>query len=249
MLQNGSFTRTNGANPDQSKVWPQFFTDTVVDEAASAREGRPIYREEERVKVIMPGNALHIPVFKVSQEHIDRWPEQYKAFKEQREPAVDGTPLEEWPILNKAMVAELKHLHIRTVEEMANVSDAVLQRLGMGGRHLKEAALAFLDDAARIALTEEQARRIQQQDAQIATLEGQVENLSQLVERLHSDLQGLKNAPSAVATHIPGMADPIAQAAQQRGGEAPAASALDGFAKRRGTRGKAAQQRASEATA
>jgi len=239
-LQQGSFTRTNGANPDQSRVWPQFFTDTIVDEAASAREGRPIFREEERVKVIMPGNALHIPVFKVGPEHIERWPEQYKAFKAGLEPAVDGTPLEEWPILRKPQVAELKHIGIRTVEEMAEVSDAVVQRMGMGGRHLKEAAKAFLDDAARIALTESQAHKIGQLESQNAALAQQIESQGALLQQLHSELQGLKNAPSPLATHIPGMHDQIALAGQAQAAEPVVGSSLDSFATRRGGRGKKA---------
>lgn len=242
MLQNGSFTRTNGANPDHTKVWPEFFTDTVRDEAASAREGREIFREEERVKIHMPGNQFTKPVFKVSSEHVERWPDQYKAFKEGREISLEGTPIEMWPILNKAQVAELKYLGIRTVEHLAELSDNTVQRIGMGGYKLRELAKAFLDDAAMMAQATALSRENEQLRNEVATLKSQVEQLGELTRNLHSTVMEQKNAQPVLATMIPGMSDPVAQAIQAAPQESSATSSLDALAtpRRRGRPPKAA---------
>ena len=72
-LKQGSYTRTQGA--PSSNTYPRFFTESVKDHVASAREGRDIFKPEERVEIIMPGiSQLTKPVEKVSQEHVDRWP-------------------------------------------------------------------------------------------------------------------------------------------------------------------------------
>lgn len=232
-----SYTRTNGANPDAFKVWPMFEADTVLDQAASAQAGRQIYREREMVKIVTPGNMLNIFATEVTDEHRNRWPEAYKAFKDGRDLTTDGTPLEEWPILNRAMVAELKHLGFRSVENLANASDTALQTIGKGGYSIRERAKAFLDDADRIALEEQLAHKNDLLEAQVATLTAQVEQLGEMTRRLHAEAMEQRDAPHLLATSIPGMGDPLALAAQNAAKPAPAASALDAFSaspKRRG---------------
>jgi hypothetical protein len=242
MLQQGSYTRTNGG--DASKVWPEFFTDTVKDELASAREGRAIFREEERVKIHMPGNQWTKPVFKVTSEHTERWPEQYKAFKEGRELAIEGTPLEEWPILNKAQVAELKYLGIKTVEHMADLSDLTVQKIGMGGYALRERAKAFLDDAERISQNERLNKENETLRSDIAALKAQVEQMGDLMRQLHTESMERRNAQPALATLIPGMADPLA-AAQQGVQQEVGSSSLDALANPPKRRGRPPRQAAA----
>src|ERR1700761_896744 len=151
-VANGASTRTNLGMGDGS-THPRFFVDQVQDPVASEREGRPIYRDEERVEIIMPGNPHTRPVARVSREHQERWPKEYAAFKEGIEVSPDGTPLEEWSILKRSQVMELKGLGFKTVEHIRDMDDHAVQRIGMGGRNLKQAAEVFLDDANRVALT------------------------------------------------------------------------------------------------
>src|SRR4029077_1175917 len=114
-VRTGQFTRTNSFAPStRDSVQPRFHIEPVVDEIASADQGRPIFRNEERVQFIMPGSPNQ-PVFRVSDEHRQRWAEQYAAFKRGEEMAVDGTPLEQWPILTRGQVLELKAIGIYTV--------------------------------------------------------------------------------------------------------------------------------------
>lgn len=212
------YTRTEGRDPRDADrgVWPRFYMDTISDEPESRRQGRRCFKEEERVEIYMPGNNLNIPVFRVTDEHRERWPKQYEAFKAGLEPPTDGIPLEEWPALNRSQILELKYLNFRTVEDIVNASDTSLQRIGMGARILKERAKAFVDDTARIALVEKTTSELSASTARVSDLELMVKQQTELLEKLQSQINTMANAPSPLATLIPGSLDPSTQ-----GGHAP----------------------------
>lgn len=233
-LQNASFTRTNGG-PEPGKCWPLFEMQTYQDHAASASAGRPIFQSREIVKLMTPG-ALNCPAMVVTDEIRQQYPKQYADFKAGHEISVDGTPLEEWAVLSRAQVLELKALQFRTVEDVRDMSDHAIQRIGMGGRMLKERAAAFLDDAERVAVAERLAADNEKKDTQIAELTRKVEEMGVLLGQTHAELMALKNRPSEIATSVPAHSDPveIAKLAQPQGPAAP--SSLDSLAapRRRG---------------
>lgn len=229
-LNQGSFTRTYGA-PEAGRNRPRFFIDTVEDAVASATQGRRIFQDLELVEIIMPGNMLNRPVERVNDAHRQMWPEEYDRFKKGLTLAVNGTPLEEWPRLRPAQVKELKALDLLTVEDIAGMSDHVCQRIGMGGSNLRLLAKAFLDDVERNALTEKLAAEVQQRDLQNVELTNKVNELSALLNQVYGELQALKNAPSAIASHVPGMNDP-AEAARMQQHVPQAPSSLDQIAPR-----------------
>ena len=235
-LANGSYDRNYGA--PSTGVYPRFFVDQVQDVVASEQQGRPIFRDEERVEIIMPGNAQTRFVARVNREHTERWPKEYEAFRAGIEVSPEGTPLEEWPILKRSQVLELKALGFKTVEHVRDMSDHAIQRVGMGGRALKDRALIFLDDAERIAATTRLSAENERKDAEIAALRAQVTQMGQLMEQKFAELQLMKDAPNPLATHIPGMHDPVGQA-QQAVHHEVAPSSLDGLAAPRRRRAKA----------
>ena len=96
--------------------------------------------------------------------------------------AVTGTPLEAWPVITRSQVEELKHFRVRTVEDLAALSDAATAS-GMGLQSLKQKAKAFLEAAAGNGGAKFQAA-IEQKDAQIATLEKMVKDQSEKIEQL-----------------------------------------------------------------
>lgn len=228
-VANGTFTRTNSFASEAERIIPRFFVDCVEDVVASEREKRLISREEERVELIMPGNAYNKPVERVTDAHRQRWPKEYEAFKAGIEMATDGVPLEMWPVLRPGMVKELKFLGFRTVEDLAKMGDLECQRIGMGGQSIRSLARAFIDDAERSRLTSELEARNGQMSNQIAELTAKVEQLSTLLSQTHSQLQDQRNAPHPLATAIPGMNDPVEQARQEVP-QARGTSSLDALA-------------------
>jgi hypothetical protein len=211
-VQNGQFTRTNSFGPGQDAIFPRFYLDQVEDQVASANSGRPIFRDEERVEIIMPGNPHTRPVHRVSDEHRQRWPKQYEAFKKGIELSPDGTPLEEWPRLKRSQVLELKGLGFQTVEQVASMDDHAVQRIGIGGRQIRELARAFIDDAERCRLTEQLSAEAERKDMRIATLENQVREMGDKLNEVFSRSQAAADAPNAIESYIPGAHDPMEQA-------------------------------------
>jgi hypothetical protein len=196
-VSNGQFTRTNSFGPGAERNYPHFSLGSVQDQIASAKSGRPIFRDEERVEIIMPGNPYTRPVMRVTDEHRARWPKEYAAFKAGHEICAEGTPLEEWPRLKRSQVLELKALGFQTVEHIAGMDDHAVQCAGLGGRQLRELSTAFLDDAANAAEVERLADANTRKDAELESLRRQVAELGRTLDAVHADLQTKQRAPSS----------------------------------------------------
>lgn len=214
MVPNGAYTRTNGfGNEAADKIIPRFYIEDIPDELASQREGRPIYSSQERVELLIPGNMLNIKVDIVTNEHRNRWPDAYAKFKQGQEIAINGTPLEQWPLMKKAQVLEFKHFNLFTVEHVRDMSDLTCQSI-RGGTKWKDLAKGYLDDAAAGAMLAEKTAEAEKRNSENAELRAQIEELRTLVNRQHDELQGLKNAPNPIANVIPSMLDPAEQMKQ-----------------------------------
>lgn len=231
-LGNASYTRTNGSpQAGRDSTFPRFHMHPVEDPVASAASGRPIFVQHERVQIIQPGNT-NSPVLAVTDEHRNRWKEQYDAFRKGEEVSINGTPLEQWAYLPRTAVLELKALDLHTVEQVAGLPDNALHRIGMAGRNIRDMANAYLDEGAAAAITTEALARAEKAEARVAALEKQVEELRPMMDRMHSDLMALRNAPSAVDSYVQGSHDPLAN--HQPPGVPVAGSSLDSLQPRRG---------------
>lgn len=151
----------------RSSVVPiDFWTDHIpdgdtlkaVDYVRWAKIGTNGATTEERVDRIKKHNPI---VWEAISKAYAHW-------KEGQEAPVDGTPLDAWSGASKGQIAQLKILNIRTVEDLAFVNDATLERIGSGGRSLRERALKFADAqtsgvatmAAKAAAMEETNRQL-----------------------------------------------------------------------------------------
>jgi hypothetical protein len=148
----------------------------------SELEGRPLYEEREFIRIRFPGDKTREVFREVkrtddaqSPSDMSRFPRQWSAFKAQHAPALQGTPLEQWPPINRAQVAELKGLSIHTVEALAGVPDTTLHNLGMGGRELRDRAKAWLDSAKGGAGISELLARMAALEADNQALRARVE--------------------------------------------------------------------------
>jgi hypothetical protein len=133
---------------NQRPAIPIFFVEAVQNTFRSEQEGRPHYDDIEMLKLLIPGDKNSSPVKRVDHEDRERYPKQYAAFKAGIEAPTEGTPLAEWPPIQKSQVLEFAHFNIKTVEHLAQIHDGQLQNLPMGSRALREQAKAYLDIAA-----------------------------------------------------------------------------------------------------
>ena len=59
---------------------PIFRMEPKYDGKASKEAGKPIFRDEPFVTILMPGDSKTIPDLPVSEDHKRRWPAQWAAF-------------------------------------------------------------------------------------------------------------------------------------------------------------------------
>lgn len=187
MLANGTFTRdipdlpsldSSAMAPTQKRgVYPIFFMDPVLDKVESDKAGRPIYREVEKVRIMIAGDAKSEVVQKVTNRHRMDFPGAYQRFKAGVEQVPDGTPLEQWPQISRSQALTFRAANIHSVEMLAEVSDTALQSLGMGARELRAKARAYIERAASTAAADKQAAENAALKEQIALLTSQIADM------------------------------------------------------------------------
>jgi hypothetical protein len=153
----------------------RFFSEPEQDEIETKKQGRPIYKETEMVEVTFAGDRSQV-LIRLADDPVDNkgtgaykdiYAAEYDAFKSGKARAVSGTPLEHWPILTTAQVAEMKALNIFSVEDLAGLQDRALRQIGPNGRDLHEQAKSFLKLAKESAPMSEMAAEIARLKAQI----------------------------------------------------------------------------------
>jgi hypothetical protein len=122
---------------------PLFRWEAKQNSAKSKVEGRPIFDQVPFVTIMSPGDNKNVIDAKVNDDHKSRWPRQWEAFQKGSEQPLNGTPINEWPALNMAQVAELKALNIFSIEQLANLDDRGTQEM-TGLVTLKQQAQAHL---------------------------------------------------------------------------------------------------------
>lgn len=174
---------------DKPHLDVEFFTEAVELPARSRDEGRPIFEDQEFVRVRIAGdpkNTLVAPaLLSLGMDptgepitYASRFPEHYKLFKAGVGAPIIGTPLAEMPWLTASKIKELQALNIKTVEALAELEGSALQRLGMGGRELKNQASTWLDRAAGAAGDARLAAELSKRDDLIASLQAQIAALA-----------------------------------------------------------------------
>jgi hypothetical protein len=148
-------------DPDEHLV-VLFRHHAVRNEAKTLAAGRLIYDDVELCEIRAPGSkdTGAFPALSFSHwgrnphtgeqviiTYAERFPRQYRQFKEQQTQTKSGTPLEYVPFLTAARQAELRALNVYTVEQLAGMDGQELKNLGPGGRDLKNKAEEFIAES------------------------------------------------------------------------------------------------------
>jgi hypothetical protein len=175
--------RGQGAGDD--KLFAVFYMGVLPNEARSIEEGRPIFDDVECVRVVVPGDKNHAVDRPVTVSDKQRFARQYAMFKQgvKEEDQITGTRLTDWPMVGRAQSEELRHLGLRTVEQIAECRDDIVAKVpGLG--QLKQAASIWLSKAKGTAEAAKAAKVIEDQNNRIATLEQVVRDQAERMEAL-----------------------------------------------------------------
>ena len=174
-------------NPD-SRLNVKFYQRAINNEFKSNLEGRPIMEMRDFIIIEVPGDNLTVIDTYAVDEHKKRFPVQWARYQNEKTNGdVEGTLLHDWPILNAAIAAELKHFKFYTVEQIALASDAQLNTLGMvagmSPLGLRDKAKAFLSSAKGSALVQQQADELRKRDEELSAMKAQLAELTNIMNQ------------------------------------------------------------------
>lgn len=172
------------SNPDNI-LFVQFYERTMPDTIATQKEGRPIFKSVDFIKIMKPGdNTTEIDTYATDADKV-RFPRQWALYQNNKtSEQIQGTDLREWPVIDRATAEGLRAQKFYTVEQIANASDQQSQALGMMGPRLKQQAQAYLLKAKDGAANQAQAK-------EIAELKAQVNQLMEVIAKTNA----IANAP------------------------------------------------------
>ena len=159
-----------------SRLAVQFYKKSMKQEDASAEAGRPIFKEFDFVRIMIPGDNLTEIDTYAQESHKQRFPRQWAHYLNQTAGHEDivGTPLDQWPQVTRSQAEELRGLKFYTVEAIADCSDQQLQRIGMvagmSPHNFRLKAKAFLNlanDSAEVAQRESELQALKEENAKI----------------------------------------------------------------------------------
>lgn len=160
-----------------SKLHVQFYLRPMIQPTESDMANRPIFKDVEHVRIMVPGDKLSIVDRPASQDDQSRFPDHYSKFKAGEAMQVVGTRLDAVPFITRSMCEEFKFFGIVTVEQLASAGDEVGQKF-QGFQQFKQKAQKFLEAANGTD------SRVTELERQLAEMKAQIEAKDDAVQML-----------------------------------------------------------------
>lgn len=193
-----------GDQPGGQRAYVSFYPKSVQLNHASMEAGKPIFKSQVFIRILQPGERDMIDRQATRADAI-RYPAEYRAYCEGREAIPDGIPLAVLFPHHGDIVQALEFHRVKTVEQLAQLTDTQKQNLGMGGHEWQQKALRYLDamkEGQGFAVLEHKVERAQNQLNRALEANGMLQQRVQELEaRLSAALTGggLGLPPSAAA--------------------------------------------------
>lgn len=166
-----------------SQLTVRFFQSKLQHGYKSEEAGHPVFVDADFVEIRIPGDTNNIIVREATAKDKHNYAALFAAYQQGLEPATDGTPVEAWPRLTPAQVANYKALGFKTIEHIAGMSDQHAQRVGMGAQSDRTAAAAYLALAKDTAAVQKQALDLERSNQRIADLEAEIRRINARAEK------------------------------------------------------------------
>ena len=176
------------SNPD-ARLAVRFYSKPVQNNFETQKQGKPVFRDVDMIRIEIPGDKNSVIDTFARQHHIDRFPLQWARYKNAHGDLQEtGTPLSHWQLITAAQAEELKAQKFRTVEAIADASDAQLQSIGMvagmAPHAFRARAQAWLAAAKDSAIVQVQAEALLKKEQEMAEMKAQMEALRSQVANL-----------------------------------------------------------------
>lgn len=157
----------------------RFWMDSYPNAAKTKEAGMPIYDTVPWVEIRVPGERDSVtgPVHRLHPDPRERFPEAWARWqKDNTTEGLTGTPLKNVPWIERGDVETLAYLSVRTVEQLASVTDGNIGKIP-GGLALRDKARAMLKAAAEEAPMQRMADELSKRDHEIASLRAQIADI------------------------------------------------------------------------
>lgn len=171
-------------NPNQG-ARAEFYSKPKQDEAKSLAEGRPVFAPVEYVRIETPGDRSNIVDRPARAEDLARFRAQYRAFKENKnQDEASGTLLSAWGDVPPERIEELAYFRIRTVEQLAALTDENLPKIGPGGMKERQRARDYIETMKGRAPVMQLRAELEKREAQQAAMERQLKEATEAIAEL-----------------------------------------------------------------
>lgn len=169
----------------------RFFWFEKENEARSKEEGRPIYDQVEMIEILTPGckDRLHRLVNDIDKM---RFREKYKSFKEISNNTIEGTPLAQFPFISVADRRELEYFNVYTGEQLINMPDGNIDRLGVNGRDLIKKVTAFMQMAKDTAVVSRMTDENESLKREMALIKEQMDQILKMKQEAEPEAKPTK---------------------------------------------------------
>ena len=175
--------RIYGANnqDDYRHNYVEFSLQPVENRDKSIKAGHPVYDEKEWCKVVVPGGMINEG--EVTPTLRERYRERYDAWKAESAEPISGMSITLWPGATPGQALTLKGLQIHTVESLADASDTILDRYGMGGRELRDKARIYVKGATEVGTLAEALAATKVENEALKDENGRLKSMIELIRQ------------------------------------------------------------------
>lgn len=208
--------REAGLPADAPMVSVCFCNCPMRDELKSRDAGHDVFVEVEHVRIAVPMDTKSLYFQPATDQHKKRFPLAYAAFKARTagQEARVGMPIENWAQISRSLAMTLRAANVHTVEDLAQVHDGNIDRIG-DGRKLRSLAQAFVAQAADGAATAKLAAEKQDLEDRLKAMEQMIADMRKPVEPVIA-AQELAHAKDVEADVVAAARRPRGRASQAR---------------------------------
>lgn len=171
----------------------EFFIEPVLRPLKFTEDGKQVFEDVEMIRIWAAGDRNTQWVGKVTREHKEEYRREYEAFKQGVEFNGDGYPIGMWAAITAPQAKHFLALGIRTVEELANISDSNLPKFGMGAAKIRNLAIRWLEEQSKSAPMTAFIQRAEAMDAKLAQQSDEIARLTALLAQRSAE--PVANAP------------------------------------------------------
>ena len=171
------WTNDNFMEDNRGKMAVFFHAVQVRNNFKSDAEKRPIFEERIFIKKLVPGDSTLIVDRPMREQDMEDFPIEWARFEQKKEQKVAGTPIDAWSAVSETQKAEFKALNIFTIDQFANLSDVVGNKI-MGFNDLRSKARTFImaaqDSQMMDKIRAEMDKKLEAQEAELAELRAMI---------------------------------------------------------------------------